>query len=868
MAKEDEVAKVGGGPAVSNRISGGVFFQAVIQGRDITVVLPPAVTPALSGLPAPSATFTGRDTHVEELLEGLAPSQETQRAVLVASRPSRAAVAGLAGVGKTELVVQTATRALRKPGWFPGGVLFVDLFGYDAKRRLSPERALDGLLRALGMPGEHIPEGLQDRTRLYRSVLGAFAEQGRRVLVVIDNAYSAEQANPLLPGDGITAALLTSRHTLDVDARLHDLDILDERASIELLRQALLQARGPSDTRVADAPDAAAAIAQLCAGLPLALRIAAALLADTPTRPLASLAQALEAEHTRLDELSREDRAVRAAFDLSYQHLEPDHARLFRLLPLNPGPDLSTEAASHLTGTLQRQADRLLQGLARAHLIEPGPVWGRWRQHDLVRLYADEKGNAHAGTDQRDAARARLFDFYRKTAEAADTHLLRTPSEVRSPRFPDRNAAMAWLAAERDSLVATATTPGYPEASAALAGSLAQFLNYGRSFDDLITITAAALAACRELRDRHGEARALNNLGIALAGARRFQEAIDAHRRSLAICRELRDRSDRRDEAMALYNLGAALREVRRFGEAIDAHTQALALYRELRDRHGEARALNDFASALQEERQLEGAIDAYIQATALYRELHDPHGEAGALTNLGGALREAHRFGDAVTAHTQAVAIFRADGDRHREAMALNNLGLALYHVGRLEEAVDAHTRVTAFFGELGDRYGEAKALNNLGIALAEMGQPEEAVEPHTQAAALYRETRDCHGEAMALNNLGTALREVGLAEEAVEPHTRAVALYRETRDRYGEGQALDNLGMALAGVRRFNEAIDAHSRALAIFREIGEPDSERIALANLRLTEGRAGHLHSGHHPETGSRWRGRWRPRRPRS
>ncbi|MEU2491068.1 ATP-binding protein [Streptomyces sp. NPDC007883] len=323
---------------MSNSISGGVFFHAVIQGRDITVQLPPAITPALSGLPAPSSTFTGRDDHLEVLLASLTPGQDRLEPVLVASRPVRAAVAGLAGVGKTELVVQTAARALKQPGWFPGGVLFIDLFGYDTERRLPPERALDSLLRALGMPGEHIPPGLQDRARLYRSVLAAFAAQGRRILVVIDNAATAEQAAPLLPTDGTTAALLTSRHTLDVDARLHDLDILDKDASITLLHQALQRARGPADTRIQDDPESAATLARLCAGLPLALRIAAALLADTPTRPPASLARALEAEHTRLNRLRREDRAVRAAFASHTSTSMPSMPACSGCCPSTPAP--------------------------------------------------------------------------------------------------------------------------------------------------------------------------------------------------------------------------------------------------------------------------------------------------------------------------------------------------------------------------------------------------------------------------------------------------------------------------------------------------------------------------------------------------
>ncbi|MFI5649283.1 tetratricopeptide repeat protein, partial [Kitasatospora sp. NPDC051705] len=555
---------------VSNRISDGVFLNTVIQGRNITVVLPPEVTPALSGLPPGSVTFTGREDQVEDLISALSPVHHGERAVLVT------AVVGLAGVGKTELVVQAAARALREPGWFPGGVLFVDLFGYDPERLVPPEQALEGFLRALGMPAEDIPAGLQDRSRLYRTVLAAFAERGRRILVVIDNASTEDQARPLLPTDNTTATLVTSRDTLDLDARLHDLGPMDPQACVDLLNGHLHRARGTGDTRVKDEPEHAEAIARLCAGLPLALRITAAILADSPARPLASLAQALETAHTRLDRLRRKDRAVRAAFDLSYQRLDGPHARLFRLLPLNPGPDTSTEAATHLAGTDHWQTEELLQDLARAHLvIPPGPAeaWGRWRMHDLVRLYADEHGRTHADTDRREAALTALLDFYRGTTEAADTHLSTLPG-TRSPRFPDRDHALAWLDAEHLNLIAATTTAhtlGHPETSIHLAFNLAEFLDRRRYFDDWITVSTTALAIFRDLDDRHGEGRALNNLGLALQEVCRFEEAIDAHTRAVTICRDL---GDRHGEGRALNNLGLALQEVCRFEEAIDAHTR------------------------------------------------------------------------------------------------------------------------------------------------------------------------------------------------------------------------------------------------------------------------------------------------------
>lgn len=839
MAGADAGGRDGAGGAVSNTVNGGVFFHAVIQGRDITVRLPPQVTPALSGLPPASAAFTGREEQVEALLAGLAPGTEQRKA------PPVAAVAGLAGVGKTELVVQTATRALKEPGWFPGGVLFVDLFGYDSERRLSPGHALDGLLRALGMPGEHIPDGLQDRARLYRSVLAAFAEQGRRILVVVDNASDEEQARPLLPADGTTAALLTSRHTLDVGARLHDLDVLDARSSVELLEQALHNALGPGDTRVRDEPEHAQAVARLCAGLPLALRIAAALLADVPGRPLASLARALEAEHRRLDRLRREERAVRAAFDLSHDRLGHRHARLFRLLSLNPGDDLSTEAAAGLADGDLYEVEELLQDLARAHLLEPAHVWGRWRLHDLVRLYADEKGRLHAGSDERDAARTRLFVHYRTTAEAAGTHLDAARGTA-STRFPDRDGALAWLDDERSNLVATVTAAprfGLGETGLDLADALSRYLHDRHAFDDWVTVTTTALAVCRESGDRRGEAAALNQLGLALAGLRRFGEAADAHDEAATVHRGT---GDRNGEAGALTNLGSALTELRRFDDAVDVLSRAAAVFRGTGDVQGEGGALGNLGNVLTKLRRFDDALKAHSRAVAVLRGTGDRRHAGLALNNLGGVLTEVRQFDLALKAHTAAVAVYRTLGDRHGEAISLNNLGRALVGLRRFDQAVDFHTEAAAIYRGTGDLHREGLALNNLGLALVELGRFDEAVDAHTRAAAVFGETGDRHSEGRALNNLGRPLGEVGRLSEAVDAHTRAVTVYRDLRDRHGEGLALHNLGATLSKAGRFEEAVDAQRKALAAFRETGDSHLEGLALHNLRgalRREGRSG-------------------------
>jgi len=810
---------------VSNQITGGVFFHAVIQGRDITVRLPPEVTPALSGLPTPSATFTGRSQQVGELLQALAPDEAEQGAVLVH------AVAGLAGIGKTELVLQVAAQALREPGWFPGGVLFVDLFGYDEQRHVPPERALDGLLRALGLPAEHLPAELQDRARLYRSVLAAFAQQGRRILVVVDNASAADQVRPLLPSDGFTRAMVTSRHTLDVGARLYDLDVLTPAASVNLIRQVLQRARGSADIRVDDDLEAAGRVAELCGYLPLALQISAALLADTPNRPVASLAQALADAHRRLDQLKREDRAVRATFDLSCQNLTDRQAQLFRLLPVNPGPDVSTESVTYLADVDHTVAEGVLQDLARAHLVELGRTWGRWRLHDLVRLYASER----AEPDDQEQAGDRLLNHYLHAADAANRCLRGVADTAEAGEFADRDSALDWLDAERLNLLAAAAMAANTrrdQIAQELPFRLGIYLNWRRRFDDWATATAISVGSARCLGNRHREGGALNNLGLALRNLRRFDEAITAHQDAAAIHRET---GDRHSEGMALNNLGVALQEVRRFDDAITAHQDAAAIHRETGDRHSEGSALNNLGLALREVRRFDDAVIVCQNSAAIFRETGDRHSEGSALTSLGAALQAAHRFEEAATACQDAAVIYRETGDRHGEGMALDNLGVALQDLRRWDEAITACQDAGAIYRETGDRQGEGSALASLGAALREVRRFDDAIIACQEAAAIYRETGDRHGEGTAVNNLGLPLRAAGRFDEAIGAFRDAATTYRETDDRHGEALAENNLGLALQDAGRFDEAITAHQAAAAIYRETGDRHGEGIALANL---------------------------------
>ena len=710
-----------------------------------------AAPTALAQLPPEVTGFTGRDAELA-VLAGLLDPAGAAGPVLVS------AVAGLAGVGKTTLAIAAGHAAVRR-GWFGGGVLVLDLHGYD-EAAVEPGQALDALLRALGVPAEHIPPTAGERAGLYRSVL---AQAGEPVLVIADNASAEAQVRPLLPGTGPHKVLVTSRHTLaGLGAPLVDVTILDQEASIAVL-DGVLHAARPGDDRIAADPDAARRLAGACGGLPLALQITAALLTADPALTAADLADDLAAESARLDRLAYDDGSgqggpsVAATFGLSYRRLDDIAARMFRLLPVNPGPDISTAAAAALAGLPVKPARTVLADLARAHLAEAAPgTAGRWRMHDLLRLYAQRLSEEHADADGREQARDRLLGYYLDTADASDGHLRALPGMAVPGQFTGRDDALGWLDAERASLVAAvqmAADTGRGQAAMRLPLMLAEYFSWRRRFDDWIATTTLSLDAARRLGDRRREAGALNNLGLALAEVRRFEEAITAHQDAAAIAR---DTGDRDGEGRALNNLGLALREVRRFDEAITAHQDAAAIYRDTGNRHREGTALNNLGVALRYVRRFEEAITACQDAAAVYRDTGDRHGEGMALNSLGLALRYVHRFGEAITAHQDAAAIYRDTSDRHGEGAALNNLGLALREVRRFGEAITAHQDAAAIYRDTGDRHGEGMALEGLGLALEEAGR--EAMTAYQDAIAIYQETSDQYREGITRENLDRA--------------------------------------------------------------------------------------------------------------
>ncbi|KOT39448.1 regulator [Streptomyces caelestis] len=681
---------------------GGVFLREVVGVQVVIQQGGAAVPEALAGLPPRPGGFTGREQETEELLRALDPAGTQPAATLVA------AVSGLGGIGKTALAVETAHLA-RERGWFPGGVLFIDLHGYD-REPVTADRALQALLRALGTPPEHIPTTTDERAALYRSTLATRADERGAVLVLADNASSPDQVRPLLPGDSRHHVLVTSRDRLpQLGARLVPLDQLSPREAYELLDRALRIA-APDDSRVADDPDTAERLAGLCGHLPLALQIAAALLAEDPDKPVDELVAELTESRDRLDHLDDGERSVRAAFELSYRRLPSEQARLLRLLALAPGAEVSDQVVAALVGAEVPPA-RELKALVRAHLLERGS--GRWRLHDLVRAFGAGVVAGHAALrEEGETARARVLVFYALRSAAAHVWFSALPVKLEPQPFADRAQAVAWLDDERAGLVAATLwvrEERYASVALELAGMLTVYLGWRRHFDDLITINRATQEVAHRAGNRPGEAQAWLGLGAALMQSGRLREASEA----LTSARDLyRAVGDHHGQAAAWDNLGFVLQEAGMMDEAISAHAYARDLFRALKDRRGEAKAWDNLGCSLDEAGRPEEAIEALISARDLYRAAGDRQGEASAWGNLGVALAAAGRAEEAIGAYGKALKVLHEFENWFETGRMLRNLAAAQTHLQRLADARTSYLRAADAFTRAGSPAQAGAAL------------------------------------------------------------------------------------------------------------------------------------------------------------
>ncbi|MGW4405221.1 AfsR/SARP family transcriptional regulator [Nonomuraea sp. NPDC004702] len=682
---------------------------------------PPALElPRPAQLPAAVSDFTGRK-EVAVRVHTLLSAQSSAEGVPVV------ALCGIGGVGKTTLAVHVAHAA---DDLFPDGQLYADLRGHSDEVT-APESALGGFLRALGIPPDVIPDGLAERSALYRSLLS-----DRRILVLLDNARDADQVSPLLPGSPGCATIVTSRAKLaDLPAaRLIDLDVMEPDEALSLFSSVA----GPE--RVAAEHGAAMDVVAACGFLPLAVRIVAARLAARPSWTVASLVPRLADEQRRLDELRVGNLAVEATFALGYGQLEPAQARAFRLLSLPKGPDISIGAAAAVLAMNMYEAEELLESLVDMSLLE-ATAPGRYRFHDLLRLFARRVLDKTERPEDKTLALRRLLGFYLASSRSA--HRLAYEGSM----IPDNLAvvgsgltfttvdeAVAWLISEGDSLfaainqAATTSTAGEQLLPAAdMLVAMEPLLEAGTHTREFDQGTRAVLAAALNLGDEASELRSRYVLGRVLFAGNQLSESETHFRRVYEL-------SDTRGEKIVT-------------GEVLNALAVVVGRQR----RHTEALTLFDAASRY-------------------YRENGVPAGEALVLSYSARDHLGLGHADDAIAAAEKGLAIFTEIGSGAGTARARYHLGIVLSRVGRLTEAVHHHAECLAFFRSSKQRVWEQRVCSRLAETFIAAGRYPDAVRHAEQALVVSREIGHPYGEALSLTVLGRALRGLGSAARSLD--------------------------------------------------------------------------------------------------
>lgn len=644
-------------------------------------------------LPALVRHFVGRDKELAMLADLLPGGAGTPGTVVIS------AINGTAGIGKTTLAVYWAHQVAAE---FPDGQLYVNLRGFDsASKPVQAAEAIRDLLSALGVAAGQIPQTLAGRAALYRSLLA-----DKRVLVLLDNAHDAAQVRPMLPAAPGSLVLVTSRNRLASlaaaeEAHLVTLGVLTEQEARELLVKRL----GPG--RVSGEPEAAAELARLCAGLPLALAIVAGRAAARPLLQLSAIAAELSQTRLRLDALRADDTlSVRAVFSWSYQQLSEGTAQLFRLLGLHPALTITTEAAASLAQIAPDQARRSLDGLSAVGLISPLAA-DRYVLHDLVRAYAAELALSLEKEELRRAAIHRLLDHYLHTARGCALLIRPSRGPVTPPPLQpgvtlalvtDQEQALAWFDAERHHLISAtnlAAASRFDIHAWQLPWAIAEYLDRQGHWHDYAAIQRTALAAAARLGDTAGQVIASHLLGTA--------------------CSLLGD-----------YDL------------ARTHLTSCLGLCREAGDQAGEARAHGALCWMAEHQGNPTEALSHAEQALALFQALADRPGQADALNSVGWCRAQLGRYQQARTACGRALALHRELGSRHGEAAALDSLGYINHELGRLTAAIHCFERALSLFRHLGDQYHQANTLKHLGDSCHAIGDRQRSRDAWQQALSL----------------------------------------------------------------------------------------------------------------------------------
>ncbi|MEV1047186.1 tetratricopeptide repeat protein [Streptomyces sp. NPDC049916] len=802
--------------------------------------------PPLRNLPR-HPSLVGRRTEVETLT---AMTAGAGAGLGSGSATAVETVSGMAGVGKTALVVATAHLLADR---YPDGQLYIDLQGHSPTQEpLTARAALARLLRLLGAPAFSIPADLEGRTALWRTMLAE-----RRLIIVLDDASGPEQIGPLLPSGSPSLTIIASRrHLTGIPQAISvPLDALPEEDAISLFRGFAGQERTRDRGETAR-------IVELCGYLPLAIELVAHRFRARTSWTLGVLAERLARSPERLGEIRSADQEqeMARAFALSYRTLSGQQRFAFRRLGLHPGAEFGLAAAAALLGLPSDSTERLLEALLSCHLLrEPAP--DRYRYHDLLREYALGLSVSEDSEQERRQALARLTDFYVTTTHLADRTAY--PRRIRpdlsapvpaasAPPLPDPAAARSWLTAERGNLLAVedhAWRDGAPGTAARLGCALVGFLQAECYWQDARRLLQRAVAHW----DRTGDdpsalCRALIDLCAAEGSVGDYAEAGAAGDRALSLAREA---GDMLAEAEALRVLGTLSWHLGENRKALVLLQKSFAIKSLTGDIWDKARSRNNIAVTLLFLGELEQALENFRSALGGFQEAGDKIASAQTLNNMGELEMKAGRIKSARQSFEKSLSYMGTDGSRHDRAMARRNLAEAVMESGEPEAALTMFDEILSEFRSLGARKDQAETLIGIGEACWRLGRAEEAGGHFRDALTIAQAIGAAHHETQALRRLGRADFADGRLRVATDRLRQAAAVAARMHDVDEETAALTLLAEVRLAAGDHIGACMTLRQAFALARHRDRVNAQRISRRLIVIE--RSFDTQSGAHPDS---------------
>ncbi|MBF6126596.1 ATP-binding protein [Nocardia brasiliensis] len=765
-------------------------------------------------LPPDTDDFAGREEQITRLTSILS-ADPSRKAVPIAT------ICGQPGVGKTALAIHVAHHVSEA---FPDGQLYANLRGAEPLA-LDAGEVVAGFLRELGVDGAEIPEGTDERARVYRTHLA-----GRRVIVVLDNAANETQIRPLLPGSASCAVLVTSRShmaALSGSNTIH-LDVLSPDHATALLASLVGAQRARAE------PQAVQAVARLCGYLPLALRIAGARLMSRPAWTISWFAERLADESRRLDLLKAGDLEVRASFALSYQSRNSAEQRAFRILTLTAASFPAWNIAALLDLELD-EAEELLERLVDAQLVEVAgsdPVGQiRYRLHDLIRDFARECcANLDTSEVRREAVK-RLVGKYTVAVRIASATLhpglygeeIIDPIAL-IPTSLARGNPRGWFIAERANLIAAVDLAHDAELwppTWQLVETLSTVFDWRADWQAWAHTHNLASDAARRAANEHAEAVILRSWGALYRELGRFSDAVDILTQATEIFWRI---GELRRWATAMRSLGDTRRYQGRLDDAIIAFSAALDIFEAESDTRSVAGVLNGIADASRGLCRWADARERFEASLNIYRELNDELEEARTLVRYGLVDRDLWRNTEAACMFTKALKVFRRLEDQRWEARALRHIAITHRNEGDIQKALAVFDECLSIFERLADRRGVGVTLRNRGDTHRLANNRSDAAADLQSALQIFRDIGDDRWTArtqLSMADLNRRGEQWSLAEQSIEP---ALATFRSIGDRPAEARTLRELGLLRRDLGEFEAADKAFIDSCAIFMDLGD--------------------------------------------